>query len=173
MPRHFSSKWELKESFTPAFLERMKEMAKEIPSGSSILDLGCGLMWLKELLPGSCKYYPVDFIKRCEHTILCDFNRYEFPDIHVDISFCSGILEYIRDPSWFTGLTARYSAECIISYNTLESLPDKRARTKLDWVNHLTQDELIDLFQGHGYRLSISKKLPIGDSIFVFKNLFR
>lgn len=86
----------------------------------SVMDLGAGKMHLKRLLNDGVKYYPVDYKKNAADTVVCDFNKYEFPDIFVDVIVAAGILEYIEDPFWFMDkMTARCS-KIIISYKGKE-----------------------------------------------------
>lgn len=53
---------------------------KLIPQdATTVLDIGAGNMYLKNILPDTVKYYPLDYTKRCEDTLTCDLNKKEFP----------------------------------------------------------------------------------------------
>ena len=75
----------------------------------------------EQFLPSGCTYYAVDYKKRGEKSIVCDFNKYEFPIIKVDLCFVSGCLEYIEDYKWFIKEISKISNACVISYCTIEN----------------------------------------------------
>lgn len=60
-----------------------------------------GLSEPKKYLKPTVDYIGVDYIKRDDETIVCDFNNGEFPKVQVDTVFVSDVLEYIGDPQWF------------------------------------------------------------------------
>lgn len=143
--------WNNLEKFEEHFFNRMKVMAEYIPSGASVLDMGCGPMWLKRILSPDSIYYPVDYIARGKDTIVCDFNKHEFPDNHADIIFCSGVIEYVVDYKWFIKEIAAHGKKCIVSYNPVEYTPDQKMRESLNWVNSLSRAELISCFESAGF----------------------
>ena len=146
----------------------MGQMACLIPPTASILDLGCGPMWLREFIGQENRYYPVDFIKRGTETLVCDFNKHEFPDIRADISFVAGCLEYVIDHEWFIEQIANHSEGCVISYNALDHFPSEPYRRALDWVNDLTEDQLASCFRRHDFVPSVRKLDEDNGSIFKF-----
>ena len=44
-------KWQDIEYFDDKWKERIEQMARFIKNGSTVIDFGCGPMWLKEYLP--------------------------------------------------------------------------------------------------------------------------
>lgn len=67
--------WEVKESEVwfswKNYEDRVRRMRAMIPLKThSILDFGAGVMFLKKLLPEDVDYYPVDYIKRFDETIV-------------------------------------------------------------------------------------------------------
>lgn len=160
--------WKEIEYFSEKWKERIREMSKYIYPNSSILDLGCGRMWLKEFI-GDCNYYPVDYRDRGLDCIVCDFNKKEFPDLITDIIFVSGCLEYISDYKWFIQKMTSHSRDLIIvSYCTLGVTPKLTERKKLSWQNHLSEKALLSLFQGNNFFL-IEKSISNNNPIFVFR----
>ncbi len=145
--------WKVLEYFDPSWSKRISEMARFIVPGNSVMDLGCGKMWLRQYI-GNSPYFPIDYTFRGEGTIICDFNKKEFPDIKADTAFVSGTLEYVRDPNWFINMIAEHCKQCIISYCTVDNFPILRFRKRQAWVNHFTRDELIRLFSEKGFMLS-------------------
>jgi len=148
-----------KEYFNRSWSERIRLLAKHVNAGTSVLDLGCGLMELKQYLK-QCAYYPVDNIKRSDEVILADFNNYEFPEIYANISFCSGIFEYVKDYNWFVEMIAKYTTKCIISYNSIDLYDNLQARAKNRWVNHLSEKEFIRVFTNNGFYKAYQHKYP-------------
>ncbi len=144
-------------------------MATYIDPKTRVLDLGCGKMWLSEVLPKDCIYVPVDYVKRSDKTLVFDFNKYEFPGIPVDVAFVSGCLEYVEDFGWFIGEISKYSQTCIVSYCLLEQFPDIRVRRELAWVNNLDKLQLINLFVESGFKIIKEDITQTNNSIFIFK----
>lgn len=120
----------------------------------SVLDLGAGQMYLRRILPAHTAYYPVDYIRRCDQTIVCDFNKKEFPDVKADVAFLSGILEYISDVVWFFDCITNSVNKIILSYSCIDSFPDIEYRQSRGWQSNLTTDEIITAFHARGFMLS-------------------
>jgi hypothetical protein len=103
-------------------------------------------MYLRRLLPAHIAYYPVDHIPQCEQTIVCDFNKQEFPDLKADVAFLSEILEYISDVEWFFNCISNRVNKIILSYSCMEAFPDLEYRQSHGWQNNLTTDEIYNRF---------------------------
>lgn len=160
--------WKTIEYFNPEWKERIRMMAELLPPDTnSITDLGCGLMWLKEFIPTEVNYIGVDYTSRGKGTIVCDFNKKQFPKISSDIAFVSGCLEYVKDASWFVKKIADNYKGCIISYCVLEEFKDQEFRDKKTWVNSFTENDIIQLFNKEGFNLK--KKLDTKNRIFYFE----
>ena len=100
--------------------ERTAAAAAAIRRGARVLDLGCGHMDLKRLLPG-CEYFACDIVSRGAGTHVCDFNRDPLPDVDADTVVVLGVLEYLDDPQAFVTKLTRYRARLILSYHPCES----------------------------------------------------
>ncbi len=160
-------KWKDIEYFNPDWNERIKFMSKYVDSELSVTDLGCGKMWLKEYLTKDVKYIPVDYISRGEETIVCDFNKYEYPNVKSEIAFVSGCLEYVSDYEWFVKQISKYHKKCIVSYCVIENFPNINDRIKKTWVNNLSELQVLDLFERNGFKLK--EKESLLNMIFVFE----
>jgi hypothetical protein len=161
--------WKDFEYFDTAWMERIRLMAGYIPvETGSVIDIGCGKMWLKKFIPVSCMYYGVDYIYRGESSHIYDLNKHEFPDDTFDIAFVSGCLEYINDYEWLIKRIALQSSKCIISYCTFDLFNGIPERTTLGWVNHLTETELTGIFSSHDMLLTSKDKTTTSNSIYVF-----
>ncbi|MBL7743816.1 MAG: hypothetical protein JNN00_10120 [Chitinophagaceae bacterium] len=161
-------KWQDIEYFNEDWKKRISLMAGFIDKGSSVMDLGCGKMWLHEFLPANCRYIPVDYIQRSPECMVADFNKSQFPDTSADTAFISGCLEYIRDYKWFLTETASRTDKIILSYCTIELFPDKAERKSYHWVNHLSADEIIDFLSSLNFSLQHSSITKDRNHIFIF-----
>ena len=130
----------------------------------SILDLGAGNMSLKKYISKNISYYPVDYRRRDKDTILCNFNRKEFPEQKADAVFISGLLEYISDYSWFIEAVCNCGAkEIILSYNVRNCHEKEGQRVfcsdeeVCDYLNALSFQEILSLFSIQGYALMEKK----------------
>jgi hypothetical protein len=159
--------WEELEYFDEGWKKRIEEMASFITPGESVIDLGCGKMWLKPLLKDN-RYYPVDYKYRDESTVVANFNRHEYPDIRADVAFLSGALEYIEDYDWFVQQVCSHSSRCILSYCTTEDYPDLEVRIRKAWKSHLSRSSLLGLFAKNGMRLDAESTAVASNPIFVF-----
>lgn len=164
--------WEENEYFDEAWKERLKGISNYIrDSDKAVCDFGCGPMWLKDYLLPDVQYYGVDYAKRDQSTKVCDLNKGEFPQIHggVDVSVCSGVIEYIEDVQAFIKKLSGFSRKVVLSYCSLDSFGSLGARKRLAWKNHMHSGQLVALFYANGFKLSaIEYGLETGD-IYVFE----
>ena len=131
---------------------RVRQVAQLIPNEVlSIMDLGAGAMTLRNYIDKKIKYYPVDYCKRSSETILCDFEKKEFPDIEVDCITASGILEYVNDMDWFVKKICEYCKYAVITYNPIEILNSIFIRQTSSWKNNYTIFEIMKFFMDNGF----------------------
>lgn len=142
----FPKKWRGNEYYVVEWKERIAALAQMIKDETSVLDLGCGMQWLREMIPDQMIYYPVDLNPIEKNVIVCDFNKMQFPDIYADLAFISGCIEYINDVSWFVESVSKRCKCVICSYCSIEKHPDIKTRRNYMWVNHLTKSEIINIF---------------------------
>ncbi|MBJ6799249.1 class I SAM-dependent methyltransferase [Geomonas propionica] len=145
--------WREIEHFDEQWKRRIKGLAYLLDQEKSVLDLGCGRMWLREFLPDGTRYFCCDYVARSPETIVCDFNRNEFPDLRVDVCFVSGCLEYVEDVDWFLGRIAQASDRLILSYCSTELVPGLPGRKSLAWKSHLSHDALLAKAEAAGFQL--------------------
>ena len=161
--------WKDFEYFDEEWKHRIKKMAEFIPESGRIVDLGCGRMWLKEIIDEkNHSYIGVDYTPRDENTIVCDFNLKEFPNIEAEVYFASGVLEYVKNYKWFISNIARHSQRCILSYCPIEVFNNKKERIDLGWKNHLNSFEIIKLFKKANMQLRFLTETNTRNKIFVF-----
>lgn len=145
-------RWKKVSQEVPSWDERNDLIAKMIPPGSAVVDLGCGAMTLKKKLPPDCIYQPCDVVQSAPEVLICDFNADLYPALTrmYDYVICSGVLEYMRDPGAFLSRISQYGTTIILSYNPLQKGETKMSRLGKGWLNHMTQPELESLFASTG-----------------------
>jgi hypothetical protein len=166
---NIQKKWNQIEYFDEKWKDRIRQMSEYVPEGSKIIDIGCGKMWLKEFLKKDCEYIGLDYVKRGDECIVYDLNKKEFPNIKVNVSFISGCMEYVSDWKWFIDKIASSSDMIILSYCILEEFPIISDRKRLTWVNHLSNDDIINQFELQNYNLTTSTYTKTKNKIFIFK----
>jgi hypothetical protein len=148
-----SRNWEDIEYFDEDWKNRIELMSSLIDNEESILDLGCGKMWLKSFLKKDVKYFGVDYKKRSNECMVYNLNKYEFPELKTELCFLSGVIEYVKDVDWLFNKIEENCDKIILSYCTTDLSPNIRMRKNLAWVNHLSQKELIEKVESKGYIL--------------------
>lgn len=148
-------RWLRNANESPPWDERNVLIAKYIPANSSILDFGAGAKTLRGYAPSVRLYVPCDIVQSSPDCIVCDFNRGIYPpaDQVYDITICSGVLEYLREPFDFLVKMRKYSKTFILSYQPATgSRAEKMKRLADGFVNDLSREELEAQLQRAGYR---------------------
>lgn len=163
--------WEQVERFDPEWKRRIERMSSFIDTEDrSVVDVGCGPMWLREYLPPNTKYTGIDYKHRGSDMIVCDLNSQETPKIQSDVWFISGCLEYLDDPDGFISCAANHSKKCIISYCAMENFPLLPERMKRGWRNHLQSEHIKSIFIKNKMNLVHFEVLPSLNTFFVFSH---
>ena len=166
--RH-SVAWARNERFEESWKGRIGHMASYLGGAQSVVDYGSGPEWLKEFLAPGVAYFPCDYVRRSESTIVCNFNRWEFPCVVTDAAFVSGCLEYVDQPEWFIEQVSTHSERVVMSYCTIDQNPDRAHRRKQNWVNDLSEPRLIEICADFKLRLvQLDRSIPT-NTIFVFQ----
>ena len=147
-----TARWSDPAQLEAAWNARAQQTAGYIPVGAHVLDLGCGAMALEQFLPPGCAYQPCDLVARDSRTIVCDFNKGEFPQAGAcDIVNVLGVLEYIYDAPAFLARLAALRRPVVMSYCAADLAPlDRKA---LGWVNQFTVAELGNLLARAGFAI--------------------
>ena len=144
---YFEDRWEARVKFLASYLK---------DSDIKIMDLGCGQGKLSNYLSVNQEYIPVDYKDRGNNNIICDFNKYEFPNVMADVSFVSGVMEYVNDWQWFIERMCKCSRTVIVSYCSVETYGNPNVRRRVHWVNNLSIQEIIDEFKRNGFSMSLN-----------------
>jgi hypothetical protein len=161
--------WSSKDEFDERWKERIATMSSYISIPGTVADFGCGLMWLEHMLGPNNTYLPIDYISRDNRTQVIDFNAAPLPRINAEIAFLSGSLEYVVDVKGFVEyLIETGFKQVIVSYCTIELIPQRRTRQQLNWVSHESVFTLLSLFCPP-YSLTNLDRTHGANTIFVFK----
>ena len=96
----------------------------------SIIDFGASAEYLRRVINKDVKYFPVDYVKRSERTILCDLNKGNFPDLKADVAFMAGFLEYMDDIDSVILKTSKSVRKIIVSYKGAEKFKESLLETE-------------------------------------------
>lgn len=141
-------------------LARMKTALKlvNIKAFDTVIDLGAANERLRTLLPSDIRYIPVDYTRYSVHTVLCDFNAHEFPEIKWDIDkaciFSIGCINHCKDWKWYLRKITE-SCSCLILAHDEVARVNREYRTK-HWTRHnaLFDYEIIIYLQSLGFKLT-------------------
>ncbi|PWR22841.1 methyltransferase domain-containing protein [Zavarzinia aquatilis] len=146
--RLYSEQWRRRASIAAAM----------IPTGLTLLDVGCGAMYLEsEAAPR--RYIPVDMEAHDERTRVIDLNEKNLPIEWIDeadVVALMGVVEYLDAPEILLKSLASRSKPIIISYSIQEARTEGREAKRNHWRNGYSSDELERLFSALGYAITDS-----------------
>ncbi len=152
-------RWSNPANLLPSWNTRARMAADFIPSGATVLDIGCGAMALERFLPPGCSYLPCDVVKRDERTTVCDLNAGQFPSAqnatHVSML---GVLEYIHDWRNLLGQLRALGLPLIFSYCATDFTAHLQ-RSELGWINHLSLEDLCAGVSEAGFQIQTSLRV--------------
>ncbi|MGC6172951.1 hypothetical protein [Lacrimispora sp. 38-1] len=153
-PKKISWK-ELEESVDwNAVKERAKIFAGWVDkSAKSVFDYSAERNFLKEFLPANTIYYAPDYINYNENMLFADVVRVN-QSIQAEVSSCLAVLMSFENPEeLIEHICNSTSKSIILSYVTLEKLPDTNFRRSINYVNDFTEDQLINMLFEKGFLL--------------------
>lgn len=135
----------------------------------TVADYGAGKKYIKEYLPKTVNYYPIDYVDRGDNTVICDFNKGQFPNIFADLSTCTGVLVYIELADELISHICEHTAHTVIfSTITIEGFPDIDARRYLGICNDFTEQQIVHKFFTHKFELKDKKYEISGNTTMTF-----
>ncbi len=158
--------WDLMKPSVELFSKWIDENIK------SIVDYGAGQMYLKTFLSKDVKYYPVDYMKRFDDTIVCDLNNGNFPDLKADVAVLNGVLEFlITAEDLIKHVCEKTANMIIISYMTVDKFPNITGRRTSGYLSDLSELKIIQLLDDGGFRLDKKESDPLDstDTIYLFE----
>jgi hypothetical protein len=160
--------WSSSAEFDEAWKRRIETMASYIEGAGTVADFGCGMMWLKPLLPPGNSYLGIDYLPRTSETIVLNLNTDALDGIVADIAFLSGVMEYVEDvPSFIGKLKERNFRQVILSYCTIEKHPEMAARHNCNWASHASIFDILAWFLPE-FRLTALDEVNNHNTIMAF-----
>lgn len=139
---------------------------------SSVADYGAGKLSLRQFLNPAVLYCPIDYVKRSEDTVVCDFDRDSFPEISADVSVCTATLVFLgRAEKLLEHICTHTTQEIILSYVTREKFSNIAGRRASGYVNDFTHSDIQNLLAQHGFALAEAKPDPANkiDTLYLFR----
>lgn len=135
----------------------------------SVVDYGAGKMFLKQYLNADVKYFPVDYIRRNEQTILCDLNSGIFPEMQTDAAICSGVLEFIYTAEQLLKHVCIHTNKMIIlSYLGTDNFADIDGRRASAYVSDFSEQDIVNLMNDNGFNLIKEVCDPVNHACMVY-----
>lgn len=133
-------------------------VSKMIPEKcTTVIDLGAASGMLENYLNKNVTFIPVDYMKIRDDEVICDFNKYEFPDIDEDKKNCCivmcGIIQCVKDWKWLLRKSGESADTIIISHNDIVRVNRDFRREKLTWNNAVFNHQIILEMQKIGYKM--------------------
>ncbi|MDQ0472837.1 hypothetical protein [Labrys wisconsinensis] len=148
------ARWSSNAVFAPAWDERTRKLAAMLPDKiKTVVDIGCGTMALRSMLPPTLRYVPVDVAPRGADTVVIDLNASPPPPLPPgDVGFFSGSLEYVLDLRRLIAVLIKTYRYVVCSYAATNNAPDQiQQRRRGGWVNDLKVSEFVALFEEVNY----------------------
>lgn len=148
---------------------RTRQAAQWLSNEPAVADIGCGLMALRDYLPESTRYIPVDIVDRGPGTILTDLNRDCLPPLPTRTAAVLGVVEYVADlPRLFTQL--RQFDRVVLSYNHA-SIQDMlwalgMRRKRVIWLHRHGPLAFARLIERAGWHITRRHRVRMGEAIY-------
>ncbi|MHC1724159.1 MAG: hypothetical protein AB9836_13250 [Aminipila sp.] len=122
-------------------------------SAKSVFDYSAERNFLKEFLPSNTIYYAPDYINYNENMLFADVARVN-QSFQAEVSSCLAVLMSFENPEeLIEHICNSTSKSIILSYVTLEKLPDSNFRRSINYVNDFTEDQLVNMLFEKGFLL--------------------
>jgi hypothetical protein len=149
----------------PASDARAAFAAQFIPAGARVLDLGCGGLALRRLLPHGCAYRGCDGVAFDPDTLICDLEAGEFPAnaaADADVVVMLGLLDRIADAERLFAQLQRAGSTVLLSCNPADLAGSEVSRGA---NNRFGFYDLARLFDRHGFRIECTAPYQNGEML--------
>lgn len=128
-------------------------------------------MTLRQYLPETARYVPVDIVPRGPDTIVVDLNSERLPPLDARAAAVLGVVEYLENPGAFLS-QLRGFPEVVISYNHKSPLKDlvwrlRRSRPPVTWVNQMSRREFERMLESAGFTILRRRSVRVGEKIYL------
>jgi FkbM family methyltransferase len=123
-----------------------------IAAGSSVLDIGAGVMALRGALPPGCTYTPADLLPFDPSTLVVDLNDGGFPAGSYDVLVILDIVEFVHEPLGLLEKARTTAPRLIASYRPANGAAPGKRRS-LGYFNDFTVGEFEKLLERTGWHV--------------------
>lgn len=153
----------------PVWDNRAKVIARWIPAGAHVLDMGCGNMLIEKYLKEPADYIPCDIAKRDERTIVCDFDKFEYPPMRGEnLVLCLGVVNYLKHQKELLEHLCARGKSFLFTFKPRELIAAKVQ--KGFYPEAIGFKEATDLVAASGFQLKCQYVLGQGDEILLIAN---
>jgi hypothetical protein len=149
-----AARWADFEAMRDGAAERAALVAGWVGPGSRVLDIGAGVMALRNALPPDCVYVPADLLPFDPATVVVDLNDGGFPDGAYDVAAMLDVLEFVHDLEGLMKRAAGAAPRLIVSYRPAEAMSIHERRA-YGYFNDRTAAEFEALLDTTGWRVQV------------------
>lgn len=148
---------------------RTRQAAAWLAGEAGVVDIGCGLMPLRDYLPQATRYVPVDIVERGPGTVLTDLNHDLLPPFAERAAAMLGVVEYVVDlPRLFVQL--RRFERVVLSYNH-SSVQDllwalRLRRKDVNWLHRHGPLAFAQLIERAGWEIVRRHRVRMGEALY-------
>jgi len=150
-----AARWADFEAMRAGAAERARAVAPLIEGmiggGARVLDVGAGVMALRDVLPAGFRYVPADLLPFDAATAVVDLNQGRFPAGGYDIVVMLNVIEFVHRPERLLATAADAAPRLIVGYDAADG-GTAAARRRLGYVNDLTVADLEGVCAAAGWR---------------------
>ncbi len=137
-----------------------------VPENSNVLDVGAGMMLLRDYIPASCTYTPLDIVARNRNTIIADLNQQQYPQSKYDVVCALFLLEFIHEPQLLFDWACKHADRLIFTYHPLQPGADRNKRRAAGFFNDYNVGELKSMALQAGWKTVSFTDITFGQVCF-------
>ncbi|WP_041722045.1 FkbM family methyltransferase [Maridesulfovibrio salexigens] len=137
-----------------------------VPENSSVLDAGAGMMLLRDYIPESSTYTPLDIVARNRNTIIADLNQQQFPEQDFDVICALYLLEFIHEPQLFLDWSFKHADKLILIYHPLVPGREVSKRRQAGFFNDFNINKLKLMVEKAGWKEVRISDITFGQACF-------
>ncbi len=147
-----AARWADFEAMRDGAAERAALAAGWVEPGSRVLDIGAGVMALRNALPPDCVYAPADLLPFDPATVVIDLNAGGFPEGAHDVVVMLDVLEFVHGVEGLLKRAASAAPRLIVSYRPASSMSIRERRAR-GYFNDRAAAEFEALLDTTGWRV--------------------